>query len=419
MKVLIIGNGGREHALAWKFAASRRISGLYCIPGNAGTEALGQNLTHLTPADAPGITRVVHELGINLVFVGPEAPLASGLVDVLRQEGIKVIGPQQHPAQLESSKVFSKRFLQDNGVPTAEAAVFTDLASLEKFLSTRQGKPWVIKKSGLAAGKGVLESDNQAELLEFAREQLKDDKILVEEYLRGYEVSIFTVSDGHSYKLLPSAADYKKAHDGNEGLNTGGMGAISPVPWLPKDMLERIRVELVEPTFKGLEKEGLMYKGILYFGVMVTQDGPKILEFNVRFGDPEAQVLIPQIQNDFCDLWEAVADGTLDQIDLKIANSTAIGVVLAAEGYPGAYRKDAPVQLEFNNHETSRFVFHASTYHDGTGVKTSGGRCFTMVGMGKDADEARERAYSLKPLVRYQGAWCRSDIGANIYSQKY
>jgi len=420
MKVLVIGNGGREHAIIWKFAQSKRLSGLYCLPGNAGTAKLGQNITDISMVDTDQIRKLVLDLGIDLVFVGPEAPLAKGLVDILLKENIKVIGPHQYPAQLESSKVFSKRFLKAHGVATAEAEVFENYQEAEAFLQARPGKPWVIKKSGLASGKGVLESDNTQELLAFAKEQMSDgDSILVEEYLRGYEVSIFTISDGFSYKLLPSAADYKKAKEGNTGLNTGGMGAISPVPWLEKSVLKQIEEELVIPTFKGLEKENLMYKGILYFGIMVTQEGPKVLEFNVRFGDPEAQVLIPLIQNDFCDLWEAVALGKLASLDLKLSNESALGVVLAAPGYPGPYPKDLEVHCNCNDHDQKRFVFHASTYQDGTKTRTNGGRCFTMVGLGKDPLEAREKAYSLAAQVQFEGAWFRSDIGANVYSQKY
>lgn len=421
MKVLIVGNGGREHALAWKFSQSKRITGLYCVPGNAGTADLGQNMDHLSLNDIDGIVNAAKVLEIDLVFVGPEAALADGLCDKLSKVGIRAVGPDARCAQLESSKTFSKDFLNRNRIPTAIAKTFKpgQLAQLQDFLNQNPNKPWVVKKSGLAAGKGVLESDNTEELLSFAKEHMADDEVLIEEYLRGYEVSIFTISDGISYKVLPAAADYKKAGEGNTGPNTGGMGAICPVPWLTKASLDLISKEVIAPTFDALTKDNLMYKGILYFGIMVCADGPKVLEFNVRFGDPEAQVLIPLIETDFCDLFGAVADGQLDKLSLKISQKSALAVVVAALGYPGDYPKHLPVKLDFINHETDRFVFHASTLNEGKNLLTNGGRCFTLVGLGTDHLRAAESAYSLENKLEFEGAWTRPDIGSNVYSQKF
>jgi len=415
MKVLIVGSGGREHALAWKFSQSKRLDGLWVIPGNGGTKSLAQNLPDLQPNDTAGMVRAARELGIELVFIGPEVPLAAGLVDALNQAGVAAIGPHKEAAQLESSKIFTKEFLLKHGIPTAQAHTFSDRKSFDDFVRTLEGL-WVVKKSGLAAGKGVLESDKQEEILAFGHHALKDDSVVVEEFLEGYEVSIFTLSDGKTYKLLPAATDYKKAGVANTGPNTGGMGAISPVPWLSKALLAQIDNDLVKPVFKALEAEGLMYKGILYFGLMITTKGPKILEFNVRFGDPEAQVLIPRIQNDFCTLFEAVAQGRLSEHEIIVSDQAALGVVLAAEGYPNAYKKDLPVTTSFSNHEADRLLFHSGTKLGAEGLRTSGGRVFTCVGLGADPLEAREKAYSIIDEVRFDGAWYRQDIGANIYN---
>jgi len=416
MKVMILGSGGREHALAWKFAQSKRINGLFVAPGNGGTKAFATNLSDLDPTDSAAVVNKARELGIELVFVGPEVVLEAGVVDALNAAGIPAIGPEKREAQLESSKAFTKQLLLKHNIPTAQAKIFSDVTTFNAFIDTLQGM-WVIKKSGLAAGKGVLESSDREEIRSFGLQALKDDSVVLEEFLVGYEVSIFTVSDAKTYCILPPASDYKKAHDGNAGPNTGGMGAICPVPWLGKDMLQRIKEELVAPVFKALEAENLMYKGLLYFGVMVTADGPKILEFNTRFGDPEAQVLIPRIENDFCTLFEAVAKGKLHTQTMHYSDKVALGIVIAANGYPGEYRKEVPVRVQFSNHDENRILFHAGSTHKDGVLVTNGGRCFTCVGFASEHASARKFAYSLTKEVSFEGAWCRSDIGANLYNQ--
>lgn len=417
MKVLIIGNGAREHALAWKFSQSKRICGLFCLPGNAGTAALGQNLD-ISIDDNQAIVNAAAQHQIDLVFIGPEAPLANGLADDLRAAGVPTVGPAKLAAQLESSKAFTKAFLTKHKIPTASSESFTKAADLRKYLKDLTG-PWVVKKSGLAAGKGVLESDNMDELIAFGEHAIQDDCVVVEEYLKGFEVSIFTVSDGQSWQILPPTADYKKASEGNIGPNTGGMGAICPVPWLDKAMQSRIVQEIVTPVMQALQKDGLLYPGILYYGLMITKEGPKVIEFNVRFGDPEAQVLIPLIENDFCNLWEAVANGRLSQETLQVSANAALGIVVAAPGYPGDYPTGMEASINFTNHEQQRIIFHASTKLDGSILRTGGGRCFTAVGLGAELMEARAKAYTLLPEINFDGAWCRNDIGANIYAQKY
>lgn len=415
MKVLIVGNGGREHALAWKFAQSTRLNGLFVANGNGGTSPIAQNINDVSITDGPALVKAARDRDVNLVFVGPEIPLEAGVIDAFNAAGIPAIGPHQKAAQLESSKAFTKAILHKHGIPTAASHTFTEAKAFTDFIDASSGM-WVVKKSGLAAGKGVLESDDKAELKSFGLGFIDSDSLVVEEYLKGFEVSIFGLSDGKSWKILPPATDYKKAGDGNIGPNTGGMGAISPVPWLEKSMLQRIETELVAPVYQALEREGLSYKGLLYFGLMITEQGPKILEFNVRFGDPEAQVVIPRIKNDFCSLFEAIANGELHTIDLEVDERTALGVVMAAPGYPGDYPKDIPVEILFTNHDTNRILYHSGTGNDGKKIFTNGGRCFTCVGLGRDIQQARSYAYSLTDEVKFQGSWFRKDIGTNIYN---
>ena len=418
MKVLVVGNGGREHAIVRQFSRSKLVTSLYCIPGNAGTEAIATNLSHIGQEDVAAIAEEAERLKVDLVFVGPEGPLSLGAVDALEARGIRVIGPNKHAAQLESSKAFTKDFLLRNNIPTAAAHIFRNSKDFDAFADNIRG-PWVVKKSGLAAGKGVLESDDPSELKTFAAPFFEDGEVLVEEYLRGFEVSIFGLSDGKDWRILPPTSDYKKAGDQNTGPNTGGMGAICPVPWLDEATMTRIETELVEPVYKALKKDGIIYKGVLYFGVMVTKDGPKVLEFNVRFGDPEAQVVLPRITSDFYELCEAMATGTLTRHNIEIDSRSAIGVVIAAEGYPAAYKKQIPVSLEESVDDDTSFIFQASTYRENGVVRTNGGRCFTLVGLAHTIDQAKQSAYSLRRKVSFEGAWCRSDIGTKVHKQKY
>lgn len=414
MRVLILGNGAREHALTWKFSKSKRISALFVAPGNAGTGEIATNLPDVRPAVAEEVIQACRTHRVDLVFVGPEDPLAAGIVDALQKEKIPAIGPSAHSAQLEASKAFAKSFMVRNGVPTAEHWTFTSYQEAETFL-TSTSKRVVLKKSGLAAGKGVVESGDLKELLQFARLTLQEDRLVVEEFLEGSEASIFVVCDGSSYRILPSCMDYKKALDGNKGPNTGGMGSICPVPSITNSLLSRIQTEVVKPTMEGLEKEGLLYKGVLYLGLMITREGPKVLEYNVRFGDPETQVLLPLLANDMGNLAEAITTGSLTQLPLSLPEKTAVGVVIAAPGYPGTYPKGLPVEISIPMENGSVLIFHAATHRDSKGsVLTGGGRCFTVVGIGKDIFEASAKAYEAVPQVRFQGAWYRKDIGKLI-----
>lgn len=415
MKILVVGNGAREHALVWKFARSNRISGLFAAPGNAGTAGPAENLPDVAASDVEGIVRAASDRGVDAVFVGPEAPLAEGLVDALVQAGIGAIGPPAKAAELESSKATSKRFMESYGVPTAAFRTFVDGDELERYVVAADHR-LVVKKSGLAAGKGVVESEDPAKLAEAGRAFIAEgDSVVVEERLTGFEVSIFGISDGTDYVLLPPATDYKKAGVGGSGPNTGGMGSLSPVPWLAPDDLERIRTTIVEPTYAGLRDAGLAYRGVLYFGIMVTDAGPMVLEYNVRFGDPETQVVLPLIESDFANLCDAVLHDTIGSFPVRTSDQTALGVVVAAPGYPSDYPRDLPVNALPAPPEHEALVFHASTSIRGEHIVTGGGRCFTVVGLGSEILTARTRAYTTAKDVVFPGSWFRPDIGGRIF----
>ncbi len=411
MRVLILGSGAREHTITWKFSQSNRISGLYISPGNAGTADLGDNVPDLDPSDGEAVSRFCSENRIDLVFVGPEAPLAAGLVDILEDTQTAVIGPARDAARLESSKTFAKEFMNRHGIPTATAVEFEDIPSFEKHIETKKGN-LVIKKSGLAGGKGVLESSDKSELIQFGSSILESDKLLVEEYLKGWEISVFALTDGNGYLLMPPCADFKKAGEHDIGANTGGMGAICPVPPVSKKLSDEIERLIVRPTFEGMKEEGLTYRGILYFGLMITKDGPRLLEYNVRLGDPETQVLLPLIQSDFVNVCEAMLDSTIESFPLHMSGDFTVGVVVASQGYPERYKKGIRVESLPKNIGRQQIVFHASTSIDATGrLVTGGGRCFTVVGIGPTILSANKRAYEAVPGVVFEGAWFRHDIG--------
>lgn len=415
MRILVIGSGAREHAITWKFSKSNRTSALYVAPGNAGTDEIAINLPDLSPTDTESIVRFCKDNRLNLVFIGPEDPLVAGVADALRAEGIAAIGPGSDAARLEGSKDFAKQFMQENNIPTARARTFTDFAECGRYLDSVNYRV-VLKKSGLAAGKGVLESTDPVEMKQFAKDVLREDTLIVEEFLSGYEVSIFAVSDGTNYRLLPACADYKKAGEGAVGPNTGGLGSVCPVPWLEPASFRQIQSEVIEPTFNGLRQRSLMYQGILYFGLMITDDGPRLLEYNVRLGDPEAQVLLPLIKSDISNLCDAIVEGTLADFPLSVSQSSALGVVVASAGYPGSYQKDVPVESLPPITEKGRFVFHANTHRGGTGsILTGGGRSFTAVGIGNELLHARTEAYATARQIQFKGAWFRPDIGARIF----
>jgi phosphoribosylamine---glycine ligase len=424
MKVLVLGSGAREHALAWKLSMSGGVREVFVGPGNAGTGEVGVTLPEVNPLDFPTVLAACRKHGIDCAFIGPEAPLAAGIVDCLAAEGIPAIGPNAAAARLESSKAFSKAFLLRNALPTAGAREFSDRGAFEAYLAENAGKRLVIKKSGLAAGKGVLESSESAEMKAFGAAILRDDALLVEEFLTGWEVSIFGVSDGRSHIVLPPCTDFKKARDGDTGPNTGGMGSICPVPWVDAALMRRIMGEVVDPTYAALRRESLDYKGILYFGLMITREGPKVLEFNVRFGDPETQVLMPVLTLDFGGLLAALVREDLAGFASAIAEPSrpagaALGVVIASRGYPDHAEKGALVEPFEVPAGGESLVFHASTSRGADGrTRTGGGRCFTAVGLGTDLRAASGKAYQAAEKVRFDGGWYRGDIGRKFIEGK-
>ncbi|MBN1242512.1 MAG: phosphoribosylamine--glycine ligase [Spirochaetales bacterium] len=418
MKVMVLGSGGREHALAWKLA--REGHEPVCAPGNAGTAELrGARNLQLDPDDPAAVVAAARETGTELVVVGPEAPLVAGVADALRAEGVPCFGPGAAAARLESSKAFARAFMERHGVPCARTARFSDPAAgteLERFIAAHPGR-LVLKKSGLAAGKGVLESDDPVELLSFGRAVLADDELLAEEFLEGFELSVFALSDGRDFAILPAARDHKKAFEGDAGPNTGGMGAVAPEPRADLALMAEIRKRLVEPTFSGMSAEGLAYRGVVFFGVMVTASGPKLLEYNVRFGDPETQSLLPILPEGFGELLRDAAEGRLDQAPIRTFEArpdrAACGFVVAAPGYPGAYPKGLAVRSLPEAENPDGLLFHASTTRASDGIlHTGGGRCFAAVGLGADSVRARENGLALAAAVDFDGARFRRDIGA-------
>jgi phosphoribosylamine--glycine ligase len=431
MKVLVVGSGAREHAIAWALVGGRDFGNsprtgvrVFCAPGNAGTAAVARNIA-ANPEDATSIVAACRELGIDLAIVGPERPLAAGIVDALTTAGFLAFGPSRAAAVLESSKSLARAFSMRYGVPCAGTATFRNRPAFERFLVENRGKRIVLKKSGLAAGKGVFESDDAGELTAFGTMVLETDELLAEEFLAGRELSIFALCDHGDFLLLPACADHKKAEAGDLGPNTGGMGAVCPIPFADKALMDRIEREIVSPTFRGMEIEGLDYRGVLFFGIMVTDGGPRLLEYNVRFGDPETQSLLPLLEMEILDLFSSVVSGRLRTLRIPQATRHACGVVLAAPGYPGPYPKGLAVEILEVEAVTSigrsdtAFLFHADTSKDAAGqLRTGGGRCFTAVGVGRAWEQARDEAYRLASTVRFTGAWYRPDIGAAVHARQ-
>ena len=420
MRVLVLGRGGREHALVWKFSRSNRITGLFCAPGNPGTAMLGTNLD-IAEDDFGGIVEAVNQHGIDLVFVGPEAPLAAGVVDHLSLHGIAAIGPHRDAARLEGSKVFAKDFMTRYGIPTGAASTVTTPSELDAFLTDNPG-PIVVKMDGLASGKGVAEFTRAADAREFACAALENGPVLLEERLSGYEISAFVLTDGSGYRVLPPSADYKKAGEKGTGPNTGGMGAIAPVPWLEADTWNAIVSDIIEPSINGLVSSGLTYTGMLYIGVMVTSDGPKVLEYNVRFGDPETQVVLPLLRADLLDICDAMLNKSLNRLRVETDDLFSIGIVVASSGYPGQYQKGKEVLIadssaaRISSRDIDRLIFHSGTVHGNDGqLLTAAGRCFTCVCRDSDVVRARAGAYELAQASQFEGAWFRGDIASRVF----
>jgi phosphoribosylamine---glycine ligase len=417
MKILIIGSGGREHALAWKLKQSPRVTHIYCAPGNAGTAELGENVA-IGADNIPSLLTFAQREGIGLTVVGPDDTLAAGVVDAFEGAGLRIFGPRALAARLESSKAFAKNFMRTHGIPTAEAREFTD--SQEALAWCREtAYPLVIKADGLALGKGVIIAQNVAEAEDAIRRSMElrefgeaGSKVVIEEFLEGVECSIHALIDGHSYLLFPDARDHKQAYDGNQGPNTGGMGTVSPVGTLDAELTQRVRTEVLDRFIGGLESEGITFRGMLFPGLMLTKDGPKVLEFNCRFGDPETQVLLRRLQGDLLDLLEACLDGTLKSCEPTWDERTAVCVILASGGYPGAYQKGLPITgLAEANTVPEVVVFHAGTKNVEGQLLTNGGRVLGISALGNDLTAARAAAYEAANRVAFDQKQFRTDIG--------
>lgn len=401
MKVLIVGSGGREHAIAWKVAQSKKVDKIYCAPGNAGISEVAE----CVPIGAMEFDKLVafaKEKEIDLTVIGMDDPLVGGIVDVFEKEGLRVFGPRKNAAILEGSKAFSKDLMKKYNIPTAAYETFTDPEKALEYLETAK-MPIVLKADGLALGKGVLICQTLEEAKEGVKTLMMDkkfgsagDEIVIEEFMTGREVSVLSFVDGNIVKIMSSAQDHKRAKDGDQGLNTGGMGNFSPSPFYTKEVDEFCKKYIYQPTVDAMKAEGRPFKGVIFFGLMLTPDGPKVLEYNARFGDPEAQVVLPRLENDIVDVFEACIDGTLDQVDLKFDNDRAtVCVILASDGYPVEYKKGFPIEgLEKFKGKDDYYVFHSGTKFNENGqIVTNGGRVLGVTATGKDLKEARKKAY--------------------------
>ena len=422
MKVLIVGSGGREHAIAWKVAQSKKVDKIYCAPGNAGISEVAE----CVPIGAMEFDKLVafaKEKEIDLTVIGMDDPLVGGIVDVFEKEGLRVFGPRKNAAILEGSKAFSKDLMKKYHIPTAAYETFTDPEKALEYLETAK-MPIVLKADGLALGKGVLICQTLEEAKEGVKTLMMDkkfgsagDEIVIEEFMTGREVSVLSFVDGNIVKIMSSAQDHKRAKDGDQGLNTGGMGNFSPSPFYTKEVDEFCKKYIYQPTVDAMKAEGRPFKGVIFFGLMLTPDGPKVLEYNARFGDPEAQVVLPRLENDIVDVFEACIDGTLDQVDLKFDNDRAtVCVILASDGYPVEYKKGFPIEgLEKFKGKDDYYVFHSGTKFNENGqIVTNGGRVLGVTATGKDLKEARKKAYEATEWISLENKYMRHDIGKAI-----
>ena len=421
MKVLVIGGGGREHAICWKLSKSPKVDELYCAPGNAGIAEVAK-CVDIGVMDFEKMADFAKKEAFDLIVVGPDDPLAGGIVDVLEEKGLRVFGPRKNAAILEGSKAFSKDLMKKYGIPTAAYETFDTPEAALKYLETAP-VPIVLKADGLALGKGVLICNTREEAKEGVKTLMLDkqfghagDRIVVEQFMTGREVSVLSFVDGKTIKIMTSAQDHKRAKDGDQGLNTGGMGTFSPSPFYTPEVDEFCKKHIYQATVVAMKAEGREFKGIIFFGLMLTADGPKVLEYNARFGDPETQVVLPRMKNDIVDVFEACVDGTLDQIDLQFEDNAAVCVVLASDGYPEHYEKGKKITgLENFKDKDGYYVFHAGSKFDAEGnILTNGGRVLGVTATGKDLKEARANAYKATEWVNFENKYMRHDIGHAI-----
>jgi len=415
MNVLLIGSGGREHALAWKLAQSPKLAKLYCAPGNAGIAQVAECI-NIGVSDQSGILEFCQTNNISFVVVGPEQPLVEGLADMLANADIGVFGPSAYAAQLEGSKGFTKDLCAEFNIPTAAYKRFTDADNAKAFLD-EMSIPVVIKADGLAAGKGVIIAESREDA-----EAAIDDcfagsfgeaghEVVIEAFLEGEEASLFAICDGQSAMLLGTAQDHKRVGDGDTGPNTGGMGAYSPAPVMTQEMIDRTMIDIIVPTLAGMHSRGHPFKGILYAGLMLTDKGPELIEYNVRFGDPECQVIMPRLKSDLLELMISASEGSILEHDAEWSDDCALTVVLASKGYPGSYEKNTPIGGIEAAETDGAFIFHAGTGMDGEQLVATGGRVLNVTAMGATVTEAQAKAYQAADKIDWENGFCRKDIG--------
>ncbi len=420
MKVLIVGSGGREHAIAWKVAKSPKVDKIYCAPGNAGISEFAE-CVDIKAMEFDKLVAFAKEKEIDLTVIGMDDPLVGGIVDEFEKVGLRVFGPRKNAAILEGSKAFSKDLMKKYNIPTAAYESFNTPEAALEYLETSD-YPIVLKADGLALGKGVLICNTKEEAKEGVKTLMLDKQfgdagntIVIEEFMTGREVSVLSFVDGNTIKIMTSAQDHKRAKDGDKGLNTGGMGTFSPSPFYTAEVDEFCKKYIYQPTVDAMKAEGRVFKGIIFFGLMLTEKGPKVLEYNARFGDPETQVVLPRMKNDIVEVFEACIDGTLDKIDLQFEDNAAVCVVLASDGYPEHYEKGFPITgLENFKDKDDYFVFHAGTKFEGDTIVTNGGRVLGVTAKGSDLKTARANAYEAVKLVSFENKYMRNDIGKAI-----
>jgi len=416
--ILVVGGGGREHAIIRALKKSEGINKIHCAPGNAGIAADAQ-IHPVKATDVDGIVALAQQLEVGCVFVAPDDPLVLGMVDALNAKGIRAFGPNAKAAAIEGSKAFSKDLMKKYNIPTAAYEIFTDPEAAMEYIRTRNSFPAVIKADGLALGKGVVIAADLAEAEAAVKSMMTDkcfgasgDTIVVEEFLQGPEVSVLAFTDGKTVKPMVSSMDHKPAYDGNKGPNTGGMGTISPNPFYTDEVAERCRKEIFEPTVAAMAAEGRPFKGCLYFGLMITKDGPKVIEYNCRFGDPETQVVLPRLKTDLLDVINAVIDEKLDELEIQWDNGACACVILASGGYPGSYEKGKIINgLDANGQVEGATVYHAGTSGENGTYATNGGRVLGVTATGADLDSAIDAAYEAADKIDFEAKHCRRDIG--------
>ena len=415
LKVLVIGNGAREHALVWKLSQSPKVSEIYAAPGNAGI-ASKATIVNIKPTDIKSLAAAVQEKRIDLTVVGPEVPLAQGIVDIFQSRNLKIFGPSKSAARIESSKVFAKNLMYKYGIPCAKSKNFSSYKDAVDYVK-KQHCPIVLKADGLAAGKGVIIANTTDEALTALSDIMErrafgdaGNSVVVEEFLVGKEVSLLAFTDGTAVVPMVPACDYKRVGDGDTGLNTGGMGSYSPPGFFGPEMVKKVKKTILEPVVKAMAKEGYPYRGVLYAGLMVTKDGPKVMEFNCRFGDPETQAMLPRLDTDLVDIMLAVIDGNLKKIKIHWRNDACVGVILASGGYPGQYVTGLPI-TGLDTVDDDVMVFHAGTKSSDGAICTDGGRVFTVTALGRNIAEARDKVYRNISRISFNGCHYRRDIG--------